>query len=169
MIPITVLLLPIPTVKYMARHPQNRNNSFLSRDYRTNKVFPLGIIPETRGVHHALVEGADGAIYIGTGLNEIELPILSRTPSRSPPGHWKSAWADISARYDSYDGGHIFHISDHRSERRWGLFYQGQLRKLRFEAASGNLVYAMTTDLKTEKFMEFLIPMHIFRIRHWWP
>ena len=34
-------------------------------DARVNKVFPLGVLPQTQGVHGCLAEGKDGIIYIG--------------------------------------------------------------------------------------------------------
>ena len=47
-------------------------------DSRVNKVFPLGILPKTQGVHGCLAEGRDGRVYIGAGKNEHELLILSK-------------------------------------------------------------------------------------------
>lgn len=55
-----------------------RQSYLFSFDPKTNKVYPLGQIPEAAGVHHCLLEAERGIIYIGGGLNEIELLTLSR-------------------------------------------------------------------------------------------
>ena len=55
-----------------------KQSYLFSYDPKTNKVYPLGLIPGAKGVHHAIVEGKDGKLFIGGGLNEIELLVLSK-------------------------------------------------------------------------------------------
>ena len=77
-------------------------------DSRVNKVFPLGILPKSQGVHGCLVEGGDGLIYIGAGKNEHELLILSRKMPEGRRAIENQLWADIEARYAGYEGGHLY-------------------------------------------------------------
>ena len=85
------------------------HQSYLFRfDTRTNKVHPLGRIGQEQGCHHSLVEGPDGLVYIGTGLNELDLPVLSRDVPHGRRTIEQQLWADIKARYDGYAGGHLY-------------------------------------------------------------
>lgn len=78
-------------------------------DFYTNKVYPLGQLPEGQcGVHHALVEGPQGKVYIGTGLNELVLIPLSREFPHGRRTIENQLWDDIKARYANYEGGHLY-------------------------------------------------------------
>ena len=159
--PITALLAHTNGKVYGATSGK-RAHLFVN-DYRTNKVFPLGMIPETRGVHHALVEGAEGAVYIGTGLNEIELATLSRNIPYGRRTIENQLWADIKARYDGYAGGHIFRYDPAAGDDE--VYLPGAAAQIEDlgVAVPGNSVYAMTTDLKREKIYGISYPdAHFF-------
>ena len=72
-------------------------------------MFPLGLLPEgERGVHHCLAQGEDGRLFIGSGLNEIELLTLSRQMPEGRRAIERQLWADIQAKYRDYPGGHLY-------------------------------------------------------------
>ena len=73
-----------------------------------NKVRPLGTIASATGVYHGLLEGKDGAIYIGTGLSMFAPVALTRKFPVEIEGIEKQLWKDISARYADFPGGHIY-------------------------------------------------------------
>ncbi|WP_146397680.1 hypothetical protein [Pseudobythopirellula maris] len=79
-------------------------------DRYTNKVRPLGQLPGAAGVHHTLVEGAEGALYAGTGLNLLdEIPLTKDFPG----GHRqveKQLEKDVLAHHGDYAGGKILLI-----------------------------------------------------------
>lgn len=77
-------------------------------DYNTNKVFPLGKIPGAAGVHNSLVEGRNGLIYIGTGLNELSLVNLTRDIPHGRRTIENQLWDDIKSKYRDFEGGRIF-------------------------------------------------------------
>ena len=77
-------------------------------DARVNKVFPLGILASAKGVHHALVEGPDGIIYIGTGLGEIGTLRLTRDMPEGRRAIETQLWKDIQSHYAAYEGGHLY-------------------------------------------------------------
>lgn len=115
-------------------------------DYRTNKVYPLGEIPGAGGVHHALVEGADGLIYIGTGLNELEIPLLSREIPYGRRAIENQLWDDIRNRYASCEGGHLYRYDPAQGDD--DVYFdraEAQVTDLGV-AVPGNSIYAMTID-----------------------
>ena len=77
-------------------------------DPMTNKVYPLGQIQSTKGVHHSIVEGSDGVVYIGGGLNEIELLTLTADMPHGRRAIEYQLWDDIKAKYKDYEGGHLY-------------------------------------------------------------
>ena len=86
-------------------------------DARVNKVFPLGSLPKTeKGVRDCLVAGKDGLIYVGSGLNEIELLVLSREMKEGQRAIEKQLWADVQAKYRDYAGGHLYAYSPAKSD-----------------------------------------------------
>lgn len=76
-----------------------------------NKVRPLGQLPETQGVHHTLVEGKDGELYVGTGLNLLdEIPLTKDFPG----GHRQietQLWKDVKTHHNNYAGGKLLRIN----------------------------------------------------------
>jgi len=78
-----------------------------------NKVRHLGRIPGEEAVHHALAEGGDGSIYLGTGLSMFKPIELSKG------GYWEdiaeSLWQDIRGYFSAYPGGHLFRYRPEQS------------------------------------------------------
>ena len=62
-------------------------------------MFPLGLLNGEKGVHHAIGEGEDGTVYVGTGLNELDLLVLTRDMPHGRRMIENQLWADIKARY----------------------------------------------------------------------
>lgn len=73
-----------------------------------NKVRPLGKIEGENGVYHCLLEGKEGEIYIGTGMNMLAPVKFTKDFPVEIEGIEKQMWKDIKAHYESYPGGHIF-------------------------------------------------------------
>ncbi len=104
--PITALITAASGKVYGAT--SGKQSCLFVYDRSINKVRPLGRIGDEPGVHHALLEGADGKIYIGTGLN-----VLSAVPlTQQFPGGFRAIeeqlWKDIVAPYQKYAGGHLY-------------------------------------------------------------
>lgn len=85
-----------------------KRSHLFTYDARVNKVFPLGLLNGEKGVHHCIAEGVDGLVYIGTGLNEIELLTLTKDMPHGRRMIENQLWADIKAKYKDYAGGHLF-------------------------------------------------------------
>jgi len=116
-------------------------------DSRVNKVFPLGELPEgAKGVHHAVVEGADGRVFVGTGLNETELLTLSRDMPRGRRAIENQLWADIRARYKNYAGGRLYAYSPAKGDA--AVYLPGAPAEVEDlgVAVPGNSIYAMAID-----------------------
>ena len=118
-------------------------------DSRVNKVFPLGRLPEeAKGVHHALAEGADGRVFIGSGLNEIELLTLTRDMPHGRRAIENQLWADIKAKYKDYAGGRLYAYSPAKSDA--SVYLPGARAEVEDlgVAVPGNSIYAMAVDAK---------------------
>ena len=59
-------------------------------------------------MHHGLLEGKDGEIYIGTGLSMFASVELTKKFPVEIEGIEKQLWKDIAAPYSSFAGGHIY-------------------------------------------------------------
>jgi hypothetical protein len=109
-----------------------------------NKVRPLGKIGTETGVHHCLLEGLSGEIYIGTGLNMLAPVRLTKDFPTSYEGIEKQLWNDIKAHYGSYAGGHIFKYDPETGDKhRYTSEDPAPLEDLGVPVAN-NTVYAMT-------------------------
>jgi hypothetical protein len=111
-----------------------------------NKVRPLGRIAQETGVYHGLVEGADGEIYIGTGLNMFASVRLTKDFPVEYEGIEKQLWKDIKNHYKGYPGGHIYRYQPETGDRvRYENEDQSPLEDLGIPVAN-NTVYAMTMN-----------------------
>ncbi len=66
---------------------------------KTDQVKPLGHLPGCEGVHHSLVAGKDGRLFLGGGKNVIQPFAISR---RSGGGlNWVSEdlWQQVEEQY----------------------------------------------------------------------
>jgi len=109
-----------------------------------NKVRPLGKIASATGVYHTLLEGKGGEIYIGTGLNMLAPVKLTRDFPVASRAIEKQLWADITAPYKGFEGGHLYRydpktgdVKTYRSEDACPLEDLGI-------PVPGNTIYAMT-------------------------
>ncbi len=116
-----------------------------------NKVRPLGKIADGKGVYHCLLEGDDGQIYIGTGMNMLAPLKLTKD---FPVGYGaieKQLWEDIRAPYNEYEGGHIYRYNPKTGDiKRYTNDDQCPLADLGIPVAN-NTVYAMTFNTEKTK------------------
>ncbi len=111
-----------------------------------NKVRPLGRIAQETGVYHGLVEGANGEIYIGTGLNMFATVKLTRDFPVEYEGIEKQLWKDIKNHFDGYPGGHIYRYQPDTGDKvRYENDDPCPLEDLGIPVAN-NTVYAMTMN-----------------------
>jgi hypothetical protein len=114
---VTALLAHSNGLVYGATSGREHAYLFLYNRY-VNKVRPLGRLPGGNGVHHALLEAADGSIYIGTGLNVLA-PVR---PTRDFPVEYeaivKHLWQDIKRPYEGYPGGHLLRYDPRTGDAR---------------------------------------------------
>ena len=115
-------------------------------DYLTNKVYPLGKIPGTSGVHNSLAEGESGLVYIGTGLNELTLLNLSKDVPHGRRAIETQMWNDIKAKYNGYEGGRIFAYDPQEGDAQVSLPEDMAKVKDLGVAVPGNSIYALTTS-----------------------
>ena len=140
---ITALLSHSNGLIYGATSGRNQAYLFLYSRY-INKVRPLGRIGEEDGVFHGLLEGKDGRIYIGTGLNVLAQVKLTQEFPVQNDGAELQLWNDVRKPYQSYAGGHLYEydpksgdVKTYRSEDACPLKDLGI-------PVPGNSVYAMT-------------------------
>ena len=131
-------------------------------DPKTNKVYPLGRIPGTKGVHHCILEGKGGLVYIGGGLNEIELLTLTRDMPHGRRAIEYQLWDDIKAKYKDYEGGHLFAYDP--SEGDDAVYFNEETAKVRDlgVAVPGNSIYALAIDAAGEKIYGISYPDAVF-------
>jgi len=116
-----------------------------------NKVRPLGKIADEKGVYHCLLEGDDGQIYIGTGMNMLAPLKLTRDFPVGVEAIEKQLWKDIRAPYNEYEGGHIYKYNPKTGDvKRYTNDDQCPLVDIGVPVAN-NTVYAMTFDAEKTK------------------
>ena len=158
--PITALLAHSSGKVYGAT--SGKQSYLFVYDYMTNKVYPLGEIPETKGVHHALVEDSEGLVYIGTGMNELELLVLSREIPYGRRSIEEQLWKDIKNKYKGYEGGHIYLYDPKTGDD--DVYLPGisaQVKDLGV-AVEGNSIYSMTMNHTGDKIFGISYPDAIF-------
>jgi len=140
---ITALLTHTNGLVYGATSGRDQSYLFFYNRY-LNKVRPLGKIGRERGVHHTLLEGADGSVYIGTGLNILAPVRLTATFPVEYEGIEKQLWKDIKQPYAGYAGGHLYRYHPPTGDaRRYTNDDDCPLEDLGIPVA-GNTIYAMT-------------------------
>lgn len=131
-------------------------------DYLTNKVYPLGKIPGAKGVHHSLVEGKDGMIYIGTGLNELSLINLTRDIPYGRRTIEEQLWKDIKNKYNYFEGGHIYVYDPEKGDNEVYLNeHEAKVRDLGI-AVPGNSVYCLSINQAKDKIYGISYPDAVF-------
>lgn len=120
-------------------------------DYMTNKTYPLGKIPGSMGVHKSLVEGKNGMIYIGTGMNElVDVPLSNEMPYGRRAIE-NQLWTDIKAKYDGFEGGRILAYDPQVGDQQVYLPEDTAIIKNMGIAVEGNSIYAMTVSTHKNK------------------
>ena len=105
--PITALLSHSNGFVYGATSGKTQSYLFFYNRY-INKVRPLGKIADAKAVHHCLLEGRAGVIYIGTGLNMFAPVKLTKDFPVEYEAVEKQLWQDIVRPYEGFEGGHIY-------------------------------------------------------------
>lgn len=128
-----------------------------------NKVRPLGKIGSDNGVHHALLEGSGGEIYIGTGKSIFESIKLTREFPIEYEGIEKQLWKDIKQHFSEYEGGHIYRYEpDAGDGKRYTNSDTAHLEDLGIPVA-GNSIYAMCLNRDKTKIYGISYPdAHFF-------
>lgn len=123
-----------------------KQSYLFSYDPKTNKVYPLGYIPGAKGVHHSILEGPAGFVFIGGGLNEIELLTLSREMPHGRRAIEYQLWDDIKAKYEGYEGGHLYVYDPLEGDD--DVYLDGAISKVKDlgVAVKGNSIYSMTIN-----------------------
>ena len=120
-------------------------------DYLTNKVYPLGKIPGSSGVHNSLVEGKDGLIYIGTGLNELELLNLSKDVPHGRRTIEYQLWEDIKLKYENFEGGRLYVYNPAEGDNQVYLPENISIAENLGVAIPENSIYAMAINPAKDK------------------
>lgn len=126
-------------------------------DYMTNKVFPLGKIPGASGVHNSMVEGDNGIIYIGTGLNELTEIRLSQDVPHGRRTIENQLWEDITNRYEGYEGGKVYAYDPSKGDAQVYLPEDTALLT-ELGVVPGNSIYAMTINKQKDKLYGITYP-----------
>ncbi len=132
-------------------------------DPRINKVLPLGQIAGAGGVHHSLLEGKDGQVYIGTGRNVLEQVVLTKDFPGGRRAIEEQLWQDIKAPYESFPGGHLYRYNPQVSDQEAYLTEDSaQLKNLGIPVAN-NTIYTLSFNQDTTQLYGITYPdAHLF-------
>jgi hypothetical protein len=90
-------------------------------DPATNKAQHLGKLPDQKTIHHSLVEGKDGMIYIGTGGIDLFEPIEFSHEGfgENPDNRFynKTVWQDVQKHFSQAPSGHLFRYDPKKGEK----------------------------------------------------
>ncbi len=114
---ITALLSHSNGLVYGATSGKTQAYLFLYNRY-INKVRPLGMIGTATGVHHTLLEGKDGAIYIGGGRSMFAPVQLTADFPVEYEGIEKQLWKDIRKPFEGYEGGHLYRYDPKKGDNQ---------------------------------------------------
>lgn len=159
---ITALLTHSNGMTYGATSGRTQSYLFFFNRF-INKVRPLGQIANTTGVYHTLLEGKNGDIYIGGGLNMF-MPIkLNKDFPISYEAIEKELFRDICKPYIDYEGGHIYRYQPEPGDRtRYFGDMKTPLEDLGIPVP-GQTIYAMTMNVEKTKIYGITYPhAHFF-------
>lgn len=139
-----------------------KQSYLISYDHLTNKVYPLGQIEGSQGVHNSMVEGASGLVYIGTGLNELIQINFSKDVPHGRQMIEYQMWKDIKARYEGFEGGRLLVYDPSEGDQHVYLPEDKAKVKDLGVAVAGNSVYAMTIDNARQKIYGITYPDAVF-------
>lgn len=158
--PISALLAHTSEKVYGAT--SGKQSYLFVNDFMTNKVYPLGRLPKSQGVHHCLVEGSEGKIYIGTGLNELEIFPLTRNIPYGRRSIENQLWEDIKNRYRGYEGGHLYLYDPSTGNNNVYLpNAEAQVTDLGIPV-TGNSIYTITMNPSKSKIYGITYPDALF-------
>lgn len=147
--PITALLAHSAGKVYGAT--SGKQSYLFAYDKQVNKVYPLGKVANARGVHHCLLEGNDGKVYIGSGLNELQRLNLTKDFPGGRRAIEEQLWADIKGKYANFEGGHIYRYDPLEGDGEV-YFEDEQARIVDLGIpVKGNSIYAMTFNRDKSK------------------
>jgi hypothetical protein len=155
--PVTALVAARDGTVYGATSGKSASHLFLY-DRAINKVRPLGRIGDAKGVYHALVQDADGALLIGGGLNMLAPVKLTQ----EFPGGFRAIeeqlWKDIAAPYAGYGGGHLYRYDPVAGDA--GARLPGEACPLEDLGVpvKGNTVYALALDAAARRLYGIAYP-----------
>jgi hypothetical protein len=116
-----------------------------------NKVRPLGKIGHDNGVHHTLIEGKKGKIFIGTGKSIYEHVRLTKEFPIEIEGIEEQLWRDIKTHFEGYEGGHIFRYDPKKGDvQRYTNDDSAPLEDLGIPV-EGNSIYAICLNADSTK------------------
>jgi hypothetical protein len=101
------------------------------------------------GVHNSLVEGENGLIYIGSGLNELTEVALSAKMPYGRRAIENQLWLDIKSKYEGYTGGKIYKYDPEEGDTEVYLPEDEAVVREMTTPVSGNSIYAMVYDSTT--------------------
>lgn len=114
---ITALLTHSNGFVYGATSGKSQSYLFFYNRF-LNKVRPLGKIGQDNGVHHTLLEGDEGRLYIGTGKSIFETVTLTRCFPIEYEGIEKQLWRDIKQHFAGYEGGHLYRYDPQTGDKQ---------------------------------------------------
>ena len=123
-----------------------------------NKVRPLGKIADATGVHHCLVEGKEGEIYIGTGKSMFAPIKLTRDFPVEYEAIARQLWLDITKPYDGYEGGHLYRYHPHMGDAQRYLPEDACPVEDLGVPVPGDSIYAMTFDSQNNRIFGITYP-----------
>jgi hypothetical protein len=127
-----------------------------------NKVLPLGKIANATGVYHCFLEGADGKIYIGTGLNMLSPVKLESNFKGEERAIEYQLWKDIIVPYNGYEGGRLYRYDPIQNSNVYMNDDFSPLEDLGIPVP-GNTIYAMTFNPEKTKIYGITYPdAHFF-------
>lgn len=154
---VTALLSHSNGLVYGATSGRSQAYLFLYNKY-INKVRPLGRIAGATGVFHTLVEGRDGEIFIGTGLNVLGPVKLTKDFPVELNGITRQLWKDIAAPYAGFEGGHLYrYVPQSGDVQRYANDDACPLEDLGIPVAH-NSIYALTSSPDRSKLYGLTYP-----------
>ena len=159
---ITALLSHSNGMIYGATTGKTQSYLFFFNRY-INKVRPLGQIGNATGVYHTLLEGSDGEIIIGTGLNMFAPIKLTKDFPVYHEAIEKELFKDICKPYEGYEGGHIYLYNPEPGDR---TRYMGDIKTPLKDLGipvPGQTIYATTMNTDKTKIYGITYPhAHFF-------
>jgi hypothetical protein len=155
--PITALLAAKSGAVYGATSGKGASHLFLY-DRAINKVRPLGSIGDARGVHHALVQDADGTLLIGGGLSMLAPVKLTQTFPGGFRAIEKQLWEDVAAPYAQYGGGHLYRYDPATSDGEARLPGAACPLEDLGVPVKGNTIYALALDAAARRLYGIAYP-----------